>query len=174
MYPGYRAALCPGRKQSGFLRVILENLLKLFLWVSCTMLFLPIRTDSGIPILTLLSGIIILALQLALIRARCTGCYYYTQQCHLGWGKIASEMFNQESSTPKTSQLLSRLDFAFPFLFIIFGMTFPLIIKVNVTHYYVVLMTTILITVKFITGKKACGFCRMRFSCPARLGRKGC
>ena len=99
MYKCYQEGIVNGTESFPLSWIIGENLLHVTMWVLAGSLLWPVWTPSGIPLLTIAWAILVVVVQVLLKKHNCSGCYYYDKRCHLGWGKISSAMFEQDSGS---------------------------------------------------------------------------
>lgn len=112
-----------------------------------------------------------MVVQILLKKHNCSGCYYYDKLCHLGWGKISSAMFKQNSGDPNVGMKLSLFYIVPPPAILLTALVFA-IIEDPVWIYWSVLVLFITLNVaSFPIRKKGCGLCAMRETCPGSAAK---
>jgi hypothetical protein len=107
MYPHYQGKIASDCQQScSTSSIVRENLLYLSIWFDAGWLVWPVRWN-GWPVATMAWAAVVLFVQVLLKKHNCSGCYYYGKSCHLGWGRLASWMFRQDSGNLATGMKLS-------------------------------------------------------------------
>ncbi len=171
MYAPYRCKIVPKYKQSFSVTCIIgENLLYLSMWFLAGGLVWPVRWN-GWPIVTIAWAVLVLVVQVLLKKHNCSGCYYYGKTCHLGWGKLSSWMFEQDSGDPKTGMRLSWFYIISPPIFLLAGLLVGILLDVGVWHWIFLGVYVVLNVLSFPIRKKGCGLCAMRAVCPGSAVR---
>jgi hypothetical protein len=171
MYKCYQDKIVAGNESFPLSWIIGENLLFVTAWVLAGYLLWPIWTPWGLPLLTIIWAILVVVIQVLLKKHNCSGCYYYGKSCHLGWGKISSAMFKQDSGNQTIGMKLSLFYILPPPLIFLTSLTFA-IIKSPAWDYWVVwAVFTILNVVSFPLRKTGCGLCAMREACPGSAAK---
>ncbi|MBA7582904.1 hypothetical protein ES708_24842 [subsurface metagenome] len=104
--------------------------------------------------------------QVLLKKHNCSGCYYYDKLCHLGWGKISSAMFKQDSGNPDMGMKLSLFYIVPPPLIFLTSLVFVIIKSPAWAYWLILVLFTILNVAAFPIRKKGCSLCTMRKVCP--------
>ena len=120
----------------------------------------------NLPILTIIWAILVLVIQILLKKHNCSGCYYYGKLCHLGWGKISSAIFAQDSGDPNIGLKLSFFYVIPPPLIFISTLVFAIIERPAVFYWLGLVLFVVLNALAFPIRKKGCGVCAMREACP--------
>ena len=173
MYRRYQDNIVPGTESFPLSWIIGENLLYLATWVLAGYLLWPVWKPFGLPVITIIWAVLVVAVQIALKKHNCSGCYYYDKLCHLGWGKISSAMFKQGSGDPNIATKLSLFYIISPPLIFLTSLVFAVIKSPTWTYWFVLVLFTILNVVAFPVRKKGCGLCTMRKVCPGSAAKSG-
>lgn len=113
-----------------------------------------------------------MVVQILLKKHNCSGCYYYDKLCHLGWGKISSAMFKQDSGDPNIGMKLALFYILPPPVIFVAALIFA-IIKSPVWIYWFVLVLFIILNVaSFPVRKKGCSLCAMKEACPGSAAKR--
>lgn len=166
MYKCYQDNIVAGNESFPLSWVIGENLIYLAMWVLAGYLLWPIWTPFGLPLLTILWTISVVIIQILLKKHNCSGCYYYDKLCHLGWGKISSAMFKQDSGNPKMGMNLSFFYILSPPLIFLTSLIFAIIKSPTGAYWPILALFIIFNVVSFPIRMKGCGLCAMREVCP--------
>ena len=165
MYKCYKSKIVYGTESFSLLWIISENLLYFYTWVLAGYLLWLLWMPLGVPLLTIIWAILVVVIQVLLKKHNCSGCYYYDKVCHLGWGKISSVMFKQDSGNPNVGMKLAFFYILPPPIIFITALIFA-IIKNPVWFYWFILILFIIVNVaSFPLRKKSCGLCAMREAC---------
>jgi hypothetical protein len=151
--------------------VIGENLLYVTPWVLAGYLLWPIWTPFGLPLLTIFWAILVVVVQALLKKHNCSGCYYYNKLCHLGWGKISSAMFIQDSGNPNTGMKLTLFYILTPPIVLLTTLIFAIIESPGWLYWCILVLFIILNVASFPMRKKSCGMCAMRKACPGSAAK---
>jgi len=125
----------------------------------------PVILISGWPLLPILWVILVVGVQVLLKKHNCSGCYYYDKLCHLGWGKISSAFFKQDSGDLKVGSKLSLFYIMPPPIILITSIIFDVVEKVLWMYWAFLVLYLVLNIVTFPLRKKSCGLCVMRQVC---------
>jgi hypothetical protein len=166
MYPCYQKNIVSGAESFPLAWIIGENLLYLAMWILAGFLLWPVWTPFGFPLLTLAWVLLVVAIQVLLKKHNCSGCYYYNKWCHLGWGKISSAMFAQDSGDPKTGMRLALFYIIPPPLIFLLSIASAIMKGAAVAYWAALGLYVILNVTTFPIRKKGCGRCAMRETCP--------
>jgi hypothetical protein len=166
MYNCYREGIATERREAFPLSwIACENLLYLSTWLVGGLLLWPVRW-FGWPVATVVwAGIVVLA-QVLLKKHNCSGCFYYGKSCHLGWGKLAAWLFEQDSGDFKTGQRLSLFYILAPPIILLAAILVGIFMKVGVAHWVLLGVYVALNAVSFPIRTKGCQLCAMRSVCP--------
>jgi len=165
MYKCYQDNIVAGNESFPLSWIIGENLLYLAMWVLAGYLLWPIWIPFGLPILTIIWVVLVVVIQILLKKHNCSGCYYYDKLCHLGWGKISSAMFEQNSGDPKTGIKLSFFYIIPPLLIFLTSLIFAIIRRPIWAYWVILVLFTVLNVVSFPVRKKGCSLCAVREVC---------
>ena len=166
MYKCYKGKIVSGAESFSLFWIAGENLLYLGIWALAGYLLWPILTIFGLPLLTILWIILVLVIQILLKKHNCSGCYYYDKLCHLGWGKISSALFEQDSGNPNIGSKLSLFYIVPPPVILVASIVFAIIVGVAWIYWAALALYIALNIVIFPVRKKGCGLCAMRDVCP--------
>ncbi|MBN2010643.1 hypothetical protein JW960_14955 [candidate division KSB1 bacterium] len=166
MYPCHTNKILPGRNSFSILWIISENTLYISIWILAGFLLVPVWQFAGISILTIVWAAIVISIQLALKKHNCSGCYYYDKRCHLGWGKISSALFEQDSGSPELAQKLSLFYIVSPPLIAIVSISYALVEKASIGFLGMIVLYIVLNAITFPVRRKGCAVCAMRATCP--------
>ncbi len=172
MYKCYQDKIVTGTESFTLSRIILENILSLSTWVIAGYLLWQIWTPWNLPILGIIWILLVLIIQILLKKHNCSGCYYYDKMCHLGWGKISSAMFKQDSGNPKTGMKLSLFYIISPPLILITSLTFGIVNKPSLIYWLLLIIFVALNIASFPLRKNGCSLCAMREVCPGSAVKK--
>lgn len=171
MYKGYQDNIVAGAELFSPLWIIGENLLHLTMWVLAGYLIWPIWTPLGLPLFTIIWAALVVVAQILLKKHNCSGCYYYDKLCHLGWGKISSVMFKQDSGNPKTGIKLSLFYIIPPPVIFLTSLIFAILKSPIWVYWFILVLFVILNVASFPVRKKSCSFCTIRESCPGSAAK---
>ena len=171
MYNCYKDNIVDGNESFPLSWIIGENLVYLAIWVLAGYLLWPIWTLFGLPILTIIWAVLVVVIQILLKKHNCSGCYYYDKLCHLGWGKISSAMFKQDSGDPKMGMKLSFFYILPPPLIFLTSLIFAIIKSPTWAYWIILALFTILNVVSFPIRKEGCSLCAMREVCPGSAAK---
>ncbi len=171
MYKCYQDGIVPGAESFPLMWVIGENLLYLVAWVLGGYLLWPLWTVSGIPVLAILWAVLVVVVQILLKKHNCSGCYYYDKLCHLGWGKISSAMFKQDSGDPAVGMKLAIFYILPPPLIFVSALAFAIIESPAGVYWFALSLFLLLNIISFPARKKTCGLCAMREVCPGSAAK---
>lgn len=166
MYPCYEKNLVPGAESCSWPRIISENLLYLCIWTLAGVLLSPIWTPGGFPVLALFWTLLVIVVQILLKKHNCSGCHYYGKLCHLGWGRLSSAWFKQDSGNPETGKKLSLFYIVSPPAILLISLIFALISKTGSDYWLLILTFVVLNALTFPVRIKGCRRCTMRETCP--------
>ncbi len=166
MYKCYQDKIVSGTESFPLSRIIVENILYISTWVLAGYLLWPIWTLHDLPLLTIIWSFSVIVIQILLKKHNCSGCYYYGKMCHLGWGKISSAMFKQDSGNQKTGTKLSLFYIVPPPVIFMTSLIFAIIIKPIWFYWFFLVLFLIFNIASFPVRKNGCGLCAMRDTCP--------
>lgn len=166
MYKCYQDKIVHGTESFTLSHIIGENLLYIAMWVLAGYLLWPIWTPLGFPLLTIIWTLLVVVVQILLKKHNCSGCYYYDKLCHLGWGKISSAMFKQDSGNIKTGMKLSLFYIIPPPVIFLSSLIFAIIKSSTWVYWFILVLFVILNVVLFSVRKKGCSLCAMKDACP--------
>jgi len=165
MYKCYQGNIVSGTESFSLLRIIGENLLQLGMWIAAGYLLWPIVSVFGLPLLTVLWAALVVVIQILLKKHNCSGCFYYDKLCHLGWGKISSALFEQDSGDPNVGSKLSLFYIVPPPIILVTSIIFAAVGKVAWIYWATLALYLVLNIATFLLRKKSCGLCVMRQVC---------
>jgi len=132
---------------------------------------LPLKI-YGFPIISVLYALFLIIMFLFILRKHlCTHCYYYGKRCSTGWGKLSAFMFKKNSGNYKLGIKLAGITWMLATLIPVIGILVSLILKFSIFSLVIFILFILLTPVNFITHKKACEKCKMRFICPASMAK---
>ena len=166
MYKCYQDNIVAGNESFPMSSIIGENILYLVIWALSGYLLWPIWKLFDLPMLTIIWVVLVVVIQILLKKHNCSGCYYYDKLCHLGWGKISSAMFKQDSGDPKMGMKLSFFYILPPPLIFLTSLIFAIIKSPTWAYWIILALFTILNVASFPIRKKGCSLCAMREVCP--------
>ena len=171
MYKCHQENIVAGRELFSPFWIIGENLLYLTMWVLAGYLIWPIWTLFCLPLLTIIWAVLVVVIQILLKKHNCSGCYYYDKLCHLGWGKISSAMFKQDSGNLKTGMKLSLFYIIPPPVILLTSLIFAVIKNPTWIYWFVLVLFVFLNVASFPVRKKGCSLCIIRESCPGSAAK---
>jgi len=132
---------------------------------------LPLRI-YGFPIISVLYALFLILMLLFVLRKHlCTHCYYYQKLCSTGWGKLSALMFKRNSGNYQLGAKLAGVTWMLATVVPIVGITLTLILDYSPLNLTLLLLFVLLTPVNFVSHKKACEKCKMRFVCPASMAK---
>lgn len=171
MYKCYQNKIVTGTESFSISCIIGENLLYLAMWVGAGYLLWPVWTPFGLPLFTIIWAFLVVAVQILLKKHNCSGCYYYDKLCHLGWGKISSAIFKQDSGDPNMGMKLSLFYIVSPPVIFVTALIFAIIKSPAWIYWFILVFFVILNAASFPVRKKGCSFCTMRETCPGSAAK---
>ena len=165
MYKCYQGNIVSGAESFSFLWIVGENLLQLGMWILAGYLLWPIVSVFGLPLLTILWAVLVVVIQVLLKKHNCSGCFYYDKLCHLGWGKISSALFEQDSGAPKVGSKLSLFYIVHPPVILVTSIVFAVVGKIVWIYWVALALYLALNVMTFPLRKTTCGLCVMREVC---------
>ena len=165
MYKCYQGNIVSGTESFSIPWIIGENLLQLGMWTLAGYLLWPVVSVSGWPLLTILWAVLVVVVQVLLKKHNCSGCFYYDKLCHLGWGKISSALFKQDSGDPKVGSKLSLFYIVPPPIILVTSIIFAAVGEVVWIYWASLALYLVLNIATFPLRKKSCGLCVMRQVC---------
>jgi len=162
MYKCYQDKIVPGTESFSLAWIIGENLLHLTTWVLAGYLIWPLWIPFGLPLLTIIWAVLVVVVQILLKKHNCSGCYYYGKLCHLGWGKISSAMFKQDSGDLNIGMKLSLFYIVPPPVIFVAALIFAIIKSPVWVYWFILVLFLIFNAVSFPVRKKGCGLCAIR------------
>ena len=125
------------------------------------------------PIISIAYALFLVVILLFVLRKHlCTNCYYYGKLCSTGWGKLAL-MFRKNSGNYELGVKLAGITWMIATLIPIVGIITVLILSFSTFRLILLVLFLLLTPVNFITHKRACKKCKMRFICPASMAKGG-
>jgi hypothetical protein len=173
MYPEYEDKIVKECNESfPALWVLAENILHVSTWVLAGWIVWPVQLQ-GWPLATIAWAGVVVVVQILLKKHNCSGCYYYGKTCHLGWGKLASWMFKQDSGNLKTGVRLSLFYIISPPLFLAAGILIGILLVMGMQYWILVGVYVALNLIAFVIRTKGCKACAMRKVCPGSAVKSG-
>ena len=127
---------------------------------------------QGFPIISTFYALFLVIMLLFVLRKHlCTNCYYYGKRCSTGWGKLSSFIFQKNIGNYGLGIKLANITWMFIALVPTIGITATLILKYSFSNLILLILFILFTLVNFITHKKACEKCKMRFICPASMAK---
>lgn len=166
MYKCYQRGIVFGKESFPWIGIIGENILFVLLWVVAGYLLWPVWMPYGIPVITILWGVLVVLIQILLKKHNCSGCYYYGKRCHLGWGKIAALLFKQDSGDPGVGMKWSLFYVVSPPVVFIASLVFALLFHPSGAYWAVLSLYLLLNMASLPVRKSGCRYCAMRSVCP--------
>ena len=124
------------------------------------------------PIVSAFYALFLAIMLLFVIRKHlCTNCYYYGKRCSTAWGKLSSLMFKKNSGNYELGAKLANITWMLATLIPIARITAALILNYSPSNLILLILFILLTPVNFITHKKACEKCKMRFICLANTAK---
>lgn len=171
MYKCYQDKIVPGTESCSLSWIIGENLLYLITWVLAGYFLWTLWTPFGLPLLTIIWAVLVVVVQILLKKHNCSGCYYYDKLCHLGWGKISSAMFKQDSGDPNVGMKLALFYILPPPVIFVTALIFAIIKNPVWVYWFILVFFIILNVASFPVRKKGCSLCAMREACPGSAAK---
>jgi hypothetical protein len=166
MYKCYQGNIIVGVESFSLPWIILENLFYLSIWVLAGYLLWPLYLPFNLPILTILWVFLVLVIQILLKKHLCSGCYYYNKLCHMGWGKISSALFKQDSGNLELGMRLALFYIVPPILIFLSSLIFAIFKGVSLSYWLALAFYLLLNLLTFPLRKKGCALCAMHNVCP--------
>lgn len=160
-----------GKDAYPFLSIMFENIIFILNW-GLAFYLLMLFKYNGLPLLSFSYLLIFVVIQILLKKHNCTSCYYYDKWCHLGWGKLASFLFKQDSGNVIVGMKLSlSYIFQLPLILItsiilgsVYGFT---------TIYIIAIIIFVIINIfQALNRKNTCKTCKSRFICSGSVAKK--
>ncbi len=124
----------------------------------------------GFPIISALYALFLILMLLFVLRKHlCTHCYYYGKLCSTGWGKLSALMFKKKSGNYQLGVKLAGITWILATTIPIVGIILALFLDYSSSNLIFLILFILLSPVNFISHKKACEKCKMRFICPASM-----
>jgi len=132
---------------------------------------LPLRI-LGFPIISVLYALFLIIMLLFVLRKHlCTHCYYYGKLCSTGWGKLSALMFKKNSGNYQLGVKLAGITWILATAIPIVGIIAALVLDYSPSNLIFLILFILLTPVNFVSHKKACEKCKMRFICPASMAK---
>ena len=160
-----------GKDSYPAIKIIIENIVFIINWGLAFYLLMPFKYH-GISLLSFIYLFILIVAQILLKKHNCTSCYYYDKWCHLGWGKLTSFLFKQDSGNVIVGMKLSlSYIFQLPVILItsiilgsVYGFT---------TIYIIAIIIFVIINIfQALNRKNTCKTCKARFICSGSAAKK--
>ncbi|MBU0765304.1 MAG: hypothetical protein KJ607_10770 [Bacteroidetes bacterium] len=165
MYKCYHNKIVQGTDSFHVSQIIGENLLFLSTWILAGYLLWPVWSPSGIPALTIFWILLVVIVQVLLKKHNCSGCYYYDKRCHLGWGKISSALFKQDSGNLKAGLRFSLFYIVTPPAVLVTSVIFGITQHPSWIYWLMLVIFVFLNVISFPVRKSGCSACTMRETC---------
>jgi len=151
--------------------VIGQNILFLAYFGIGFMGMLPLRIH-GFPIISVLYALFLIIMLLLVLRKHlCAHCYYYGKLCSTGWGKLSVLMFGENSGNYQLGVKLAGVTWILVTAIPIVGIILALVLEYSPSNLTFLILFILLTPVNFVSHRKACEKCKMRFICPASMAR---
>ncbi len=151
--------------------IIFKNISFIINWSLAFYLLTPFKYH-GVSLLSFIYLLILIVVQILLKKHNCTSCYYYNKWCHLGWGKLASFLFKQDSGNVIIGM---RLSFSYilqlPVIFII-SIIFCFVYEFTTIYIIAIFIFVIINILQAINRKKTCKTCKARYICSGSAAKK--
>jgi hypothetical protein len=165
MYRNYRDHMVEGTESFPVGWIVGENLLYVLGWGIAGFLLWPLWLFAGVHVFTIGWVVLVLAVQILLKKHNCSGCYYYGKRCHLGWGKLASLMFSQDSGSADVGKVLSLFYVVTPPLILIVAVIFGAFCRPQSYYWVAIGLYVILNLAAFPVRVAGCRACAVREVC---------
>jgi hypothetical protein len=134
---------------------------------------LPLQIH-GLPVISVLYALFLVIMLIFVLRKHlCTHCYYYGKLCSTGWDKLSALMFKKNSGNYELGLKLAGITWMLATLIPVIGIIAVLILNYSLSNLIFLILFILLTPVNFITHKKACEKCKMRFICRASMAKGG-
>ena len=132
---------------------------------------LPLRIHE-FPIISVLYALFLIIMLLFVLRKHlCTHCHYYGKLCSTGWGKLSALMFKKNSGNYQLGIRLAGITWMLATAIPIVGIILTLILNYSFSNLIFLILFILLTPINFVSHKKACEKCKMRFICPASMAK---
>lgn len=154
--------------------ITFENVLIFSQIVLGSIILYPLKY-AHIPFVSIIYVLfVVIMLAFVLRKHLCTHCYYYGKNCHCGWGKLSSALYNVRSGKYKFGGKLAALTWGIsillPLIAIPFLLYFELSYIQNTAYLYILFLAVVAINGYF--HAKDCKDCKMRYICPGSAAKK--
>lgn len=130
---------------------------------------LPLQIH-GFPVVSVFYVLFLATMLLLVLRKHlCTHCYYYGKLCSTGWGELSALMFKKGSGNYQLGIKLAGITWIFATIIPIVGIIGALVLSYSFLTLIFLILFLLLTPVNFISHKRACEKCKMRFICPASM-----
>ncbi len=132
---------------------------------------LPLKI-YGFPIISVLYALFLIIMPLFVLRKHlCTHCYYYGKLCSTGWGRLSALMFKKNSGNYQLVVKLAGITWMLATAIPIVGIILALVLDYSPSNLIFLILFVLLTPVNFVSHKKACEKCKMRFICAASMAK---
>ncbi len=155
--------------------IILENIGFILNWGIGFILLIPFKISSynKIPIVACIYLISLIIIQILLKKYNCTNCYYYDKWCHLGWGKLTSLFFKENSGNQELGIKLAISYIVQLPVILIASIVAGFLYEFNLMNIILLIIFVIInILQGFVFRKKGCKVCKARFICKGSAAPK--
>ena len=166
MYDCYKSKIVAGAESFSITGIIGENLLYLATWIIAGYLLFPVWVFNNIPVLTIAWVLLVVIIQILLKKHNCSGCYYYGKVCHLGWGKISSALFEQDSGDIKVGMRLNLFYIVSPPAIFLTSIGYAVVNSATLTYWVFLIIYVLFNILSFPVRKYSCSKCAMAEVCP--------
>ena len=126
----------------------------------------------GFPIISVLYALFLIIMLLFVLRKYlCTHCYYYGKICSTGWGKLTALMFKKNSGNYQLGVKLAGITWILATAIPIVGIILALVLDYSLSNLIFLILFILLTPVNFVSHKKVCEKCKIRFICPASMAK---
>ncbi len=126
----------------------------------------------GFPVISVLYILFLIIMLLFVLRKHlCTHCYYRGKLCSTGWGKLSALMFKKNSGNYQLGIKLASITWMLATAIPIAGIVLALILNYSFSNLIFLILFILLTPVNFISHKRACEKCKMKFICPTSMAK---
>ncbi len=154
--------------------ITFENVLIFSQIVLGSIILYPLKY-AHIPFVSIIYVLfVVIMLAFVLRKHLCTHCYYYGKNCHCGWGKLSSALYNARSGKYKFGGKLAALTWGISILLPLIAIPFLLYFGLPHIQYsiYLYISFVAVIAINGYFHVKDCKECKMRYICPGSAAKK--
>ncbi|RLD60579.1 MAG: hypothetical protein DRJ01_09405 [Bacteroidetes bacterium] len=160
-----------GKDSYSIITIIFENIAFILNWSLAFYLLMPFKFH-GISLLSFIYLLILIVVQILLKKHNCTSCFYYDKWCHLGWGKLSSFLFKQDSGNVIIGM---RLSFSYILqlpVILIASIVLGFVYGFTTIYIIAIIIFVIINILQVINRKRVCNTCKSRFICSGSAAKK--